>query len=146
VGLLFSPVTTREHLYLYLFPGPCSIPRILRSTDVTESFIIINEWGAGVSAVTRLRAGRPEFDSQQKQRLFSLLPCPDWRQRDRDVKLTTHLHLPSRLRMRGATPPLPHKSSRRGADFAPKGRQSAHPPVGRQITGINYLLLLLTIL
>jgi hypothetical protein len=33
----------------------------------------------------------------------------------RVVKLTTHLHLMPRLRMRGAVPPLPHTSSWRGA-------------------------------
>jgi len=32
----------------------------------------------------------------------------------RSVKLTTHLHLPPRLRIREATPPLPHTSLRCG--------------------------------
>jgi hypothetical protein len=36
------------------------------------------------------------------------------KQRGRDVKLTTHLHLVPRLRMRGAIPPLPQHISSRG--------------------------------
>jgi hypothetical protein len=36
-------------------------------------------------------------------------------QSGRDVKLTTHLHLVPRSRMRGAIPPLPNTSSWRGA-------------------------------
>jgi len=34
--------------------------------------------------------------------------------RGRGVKLTNHLHLPPRLRMREAIPSFPHMSSRRG--------------------------------
>jgi hypothetical protein len=37
------------------------------------------------------------------------------RQPAEDVKLTTHINLVSRLRMRGAIPTLPHMPSRRGA-------------------------------
>jgi len=35
--------------------------------------------------------------------------------RDRSVKLTTHFHLVSRLRMPGAIPPFPHTSPWHGA-------------------------------
>jgi len=85
-------------------------------------------WDSTPSTVKRLRAGRPRFDSRQRQGFFSssqLLHQP-WRppslltnghrelfprqQRSRGVKLTTHPHLVLRLRMRGATPPLPDTS------------------------------------
>jgi hypothetical protein len=80
-----------------------------------------------VSTVTRPRAKRPVFDSRQGQIFFpwpprserllgqpSLLPTgcrglfrPEVK-RGRCVKMTTHLHLVSRSRIRGVTPPLRH--------------------------------------
>jgi hypothetical protein len=77
---------------------------------------------SSVSTVTRLRAGRPEFDSRQGQGfpLFATVSIPalgptqtpiqwvpgslfpEW-----GVKLTNHFHLAPRLRMRGVMPPLP---------------------------------------
>jgi hypothetical protein len=79
-----------------------------------------------VSIVTRLWSGRPGFDSRQEQEFFlfatafrqtSLLFNEEreiftWVKGVRGVKLTTHLHLVQRLRMRGAIPPLPHTSWR----------------------------------
>jgi len=66
--------------------------------------------------VTRLRAGRPRLDSRQGHRTRPLwgprtLLCIAYRgYSGRGVKLTTHFHLVSRLRMRRATPPFPHTS------------------------------------
>jgi hypothetical protein len=37
---------------------------------------------------------------------------------DQGLKLTTHILPVPRLRMRGAIPPLPHTSSRRGAELS----------------------------
>jgi len=50
---------------------------------------------------------------------YTLPPSPDrlwgpWGKAAGSVKLTTHLRLVPPLRTRGAMPPLPHTSSRRG--------------------------------
>jgi len=84
--------------------------------------------GGFVGIATRLRAGRPGFDSQQGLRislfttvsrsalgppsLLSILPNGyqglfPWVESGRCVKLTTHLHLAPRLSMRGAIHPFP---------------------------------------
>jgi len=80
---------------------------------------------SSVSVVTRLRAGRLDFDSRQGLRFFSSPPHSDrlWSPYSllsrgyrrfflqglsgRGVKLTTHLHLVPRSRMCGALSPLP---------------------------------------
>jgi hypothetical protein len=74
-------------------------------------------------------------NSGRSWEFFSLPPCSDWfwglssllsngyqghfpwGQRGRDVKLTTHLHLPQKSRMRGAIPPVPNTPSWRGAQL-----------------------------
>jgi len=73
--------------------------------------------------VTRLWAGRPGFDSRQRQGFLSTPKRPDrpWSPHSLlsevpaysgwGVKLITHLYIVPRLRMHGAIPPLPQKSS-----------------------------------
>jgi hypothetical protein len=70
--------------------------------------------GSSVSIVTRLWAGRSGFDSQQGEwrKFFSFPPRPD---RPWGVKLTTHILLVPRLRIRGAIPTIIYKSSWSGA-------------------------------
>jgi hypothetical protein len=76
---------------------------------------------SSVSIATVLLTGRPGFDSRLKLEMFPFLTAsrPAWWptlipmslspavNRPGLVKLTTHLHLVPRLRMRGAIPPLP---------------------------------------
>jgi hypothetical protein len=84
-------------------------------------------WGSSVNIESRLWTGRPGFDSPQGQWcdyfLFTTASRPavgrtqpsiQWDRtvfpsgwRGRSVKLSTHLDLMPRLRMRGAIPPLP---------------------------------------
>jgi len=82
----------------------------------------VNSWVSSVSIGIRLRAGRLRFSSRQGAwwDFFSLLPPADrlWGPASQGVKLTTHLHLVQRLRMRGAVPPLPYKSLWRGAHLS----------------------------
>jgi hypothetical protein len=76
-------------------------------------------------------AGKSGFDSRCKHGFLSslrrlpalgptqvntqcVLRVPIWGQGDRSRKLTTSLHLMTRLRMYGSVPPLRHMSSRRG--------------------------------
>jgi hypothetical protein len=75
---------------------------------------------SSVNVVTRLRTGRPRFDSWENMEVFlyaaaprsalrpTQLPFRGWS--GRYVKLTTRLYLVPRLRMHGVIPPLPHAS------------------------------------
>jgi len=58
---------------------------------------------------------------------------------DRNVKLTTHLHLVPRLKMRGDIPPLPHTSSCRGVQLNTETSSPLHK--SRIIRLIYYLFL-----
>jgi len=75
--------------------------------------------GSSVNTVIRERHGRLGFDSRQKQQcyVFATAPSPAReptqplpngyrRHSGRCVKFSTHLHQATKLRMRGAIPPL----------------------------------------
>jgi hypothetical protein len=84
-------------------------------------------WGpdSSVSIVTKLRSGRPMFFSRQRQDIFlfatasrlALRPAqwvpgvPSSGRSGRGVKLTTHIHLVPRLKMRGGAIPLLPRTS-----------------------------------
>jgi len=93
---------------------------------IVEVFVVLY-FVARAGIATRLRDGRPGFDSPQEQGLFlfvtafrqalghtqpPLLWLPELL--PRRVKVTTYLQLAPRLRMHGSAPQLPHMSSWRG--------------------------------
>jgi hypothetical protein len=101
------------------------VKRLLAATSPNNSAVSSKSCCTWVSIVTRLRAGRLGFDSRKGLEFFSSPPLSDrlWGppsflssgyQRlfrrgysGRGVKLTTHLHLVPRLRMRRAIHPHP---------------------------------------
>jgi hypothetical protein len=104
-------------------------PETFRYTLVYSRWLRQNR-GSSVSIVTKLRAGRPGLASRQRWKVFFLFATafrlalrttqPPIQPEQGGplspgVKLTTHLHLLPRLRMRRAIPPLPHTSSSRAA-------------------------------
>jgi hypothetical protein len=95
--------------------------------------VLYFSWDSSVGIGSRLRAGRLGFDSRQGIGIFLFTtasrpdlgptqPAIQWLPRARSLGVTwpgreaDHLsHIPPRLRMRGAIPPLPYTSSWRGA-------------------------------
>jgi hypothetical protein len=109
----------------------CLMKRSLSSTQKPHNR---KNYDSSVGIVTTIKVGRPRIDSRQEQwrKFLSLLLRADrlWGPpslltnsfrglssgvKRQGIKLTTHLHVVPRLKMRGAIPSLHHTSSWRGA-------------------------------